>query len=93
VVRWLRPANRAGVHTDGAHHDDDDHRPRRLQGAPPVLSHHQEGLDGIGDGGHFFDLVAEKVMFEYITTPGYPRRWRDYLDPVAVFDALGWPSR
>ena len=19
--------------------------------------------------------------------------WRDYLDPVAVFDALGWPSR
>jgi ketosteroid isomerase-like protein len=20
------------------------------------------------------------------------RRWRDYLDPVAVFEALGWPS-
>jgi hypothetical protein len=20
-------------------------------------------------------------------------RWRDYLDPVAVFDALGWPSQ
>jgi ketosteroid isomerase-like protein len=20
-------------------------------------------------------------------------RWRDYLDPVAVFDALGWPPR
>ena len=20
-------------------------------------------------------------------------RWRDYLDPVAVFDALGWPQR
>jgi ketosteroid isomerase-like protein len=19
--------------------------------------------------------------------------WRDYLDPVAVFDALGWPQR
>jgi len=19
--------------------------------------------------------------------------WRDYLDPVAVFDALGWPPR
>ena len=19
--------------------------------------------------------------------------WRDYLDPVAVFDALGWPER
>jgi uncharacterized protein len=21
------------------------------------------------------------------------RRWRDYLDPVAVFNALGWPAR
>ena len=20
-------------------------------------------------------------------------RWRDYLDPVAVFDALGWPAQ
>jgi ketosteroid isomerase-like protein len=20
-------------------------------------------------------------------------RWRDYLDPVAVFDAVGWPAR
>jgi hypothetical protein len=20
-------------------------------------------------------------------------RWRDYLDPLAVFDALGWPQQ
>jgi ketosteroid isomerase-like protein len=125
----------------------------------------EEGLDGIADGGHFFDLLAEDVTFDYIiTTPGYPRHvvgrqavaelyrpygdvivlnrchdlavhhdtktgvvvleyasegrvvssgapyrnryvsvltitdrkvtnWRDYLDPVAVFDSLGWPSR
>src|SRR5207302_8467083 len=125
----------------------------------------EKGLDGIADGGHFFDLLAEKVIFDYIiTTPGYPRRvegrkavaelyrpygtmivldrchdlavhhdiktgvvvleyasegrvvptgspystrympgltithrkvahWRDYLDPAAVFDALGCPSR
>ena len=100
----------------------------------------EQGLDGIADGGHFFDLLAEDVIFDYIiTTPGYPRHveghhdiktgvvvleyasegrvvatgapytnryisvltitdrkvtyWRDYLDPVAVFDALGWPSR
>jgi limonene-1,2-epoxide hydrolase len=19
-------------------------------------------------------------------------KWRDYLDPIAVFDAIGWPS-
>jgi ketosteroid isomerase-like protein len=24
---------------------------------------------------------------------GQVTHWRDYLDPVAVFDALGWPSR
>ena len=125
----------------------------------------EKGLDGIADGGHFFDLLAEDVIFDYIiSTPGYPRhvegrqavaelyrpygavivldrchdlavhhdiktgvvvleyasegrvvatgapyanryisvltiadrkitRWRDYLDPIAVFDALGWPSR
>ena len=124
----------------------------------------EKGLVGIADGRHFFDLLAEKVVFEYIiTVPGYPKRiegrkavtelyrpygtmivldqchdlavhhdtkagvvvleyaskgrvvssgapyanryisvltitdrkvtrWRDYLDPVAVFDALGWPS-
>jgi ketosteroid isomerase-like protein len=125
----------------------------------------ETGLDGIADGGHFFDLLAEDVIFDYIiTTPDYPRHvegrtavaelyrpygtmivldrcydlavhhdtrkgvvvleyasegrvvstgasysnryisvltitdrkvshWRDYLDPLTVFDALGWPSR
>jgi uncharacterized protein len=124
----------------------------------------EESLDGLADGGHFFDLLAEDVIVDYvITVPNYPRhvegrqavaelyrpygatffldrcfdlavhhdrttgvvvleyasegrvvatgapyanryisvltitdrkvsRWRDYLDPVAVFEALGWPS-
>jgi ketosteroid isomerase-like protein len=26
-------------------------------------------------------------------TKGKVSHWRDYLDPLAVFDALGWPSR
>jgi len=34
----------------------------------------ENGLDGIAEGGHFFDLLAEDVIFDYIiTTPGYPR--------------------
>jgi uncharacterized protein len=125
----------------------------------------EHGLDGRADGAHFFDLLAEDVVFDYIITiPNYPRhvvgraavaelyrpygetfvldrcfdlavhrdretsvvvleyasqgrvvatgapyanryisvltiadrkvsRWRDYLDPVAVFNALGWPSQ
>jgi uncharacterized protein len=119
---------------------------------------------GLVDGDHFFDLLAEDVVFEYvITVPGYPRRvegrqavaelyrpygtrlfidrcydlrvyhdpvarvvvleyatqgrfvptgapyanhfisvltiddrkivhWRDYLDPIAIFDVAGWPE-
>ncbi len=124
----------------------------------------EEALAGLADGTHFFDLLADEVVFDYIiTVPGYPRhvvgrtavaelyrpygetfvlnrcfdlavhrdretgvvvleyasegrvvgtgahnanryvsvltiterkvtRWRDYLDPVAVFDATGWPA-
>ncbi|MEV6171483.1 nuclear transport factor 2 family protein [Streptomyces sp. NPDC051954] len=125
----------------------------------------EEGLAGFVDGRHFFDLLAEDVVFAYvIAVPGYPRRiegrravaelyrgygstmvlrsadelavhrdhaasvivleyavhgqavhtgraydnhfvsvitikdrkvthWRDYLDPVAVFNAIGWPEQ
>jgi ketosteroid isomerase-like protein len=124
----------------------------------------EQGLDGLVDPGHFFDLLAEDITVDYVVTvPGYPRhvegraavaelyrpygtmiildrcfdlavyrdaakgvvvleyaseghvvgtgrrysnryisvltirdrkvvQWRDYLDPVAVFDAVGWPS-
>ncbi|MFF2808171.1 nuclear transport factor 2 family protein [Streptomyces sp. NPDC058000] len=124
----------------------------------------QEGLAGLVDGEHFFDILAEDVVVEYVVSvPGYPGRvegrqavadlyrgygdtmvlhsadelavhhdpatsvvvleyavhgkvahtgraydnhfvsvitiknrqvthWRDYLDPVAVFQAVGWPA-
>jgi ketosteroid isomerase-like protein len=124
----------------------------------------EQGLDGLADGGHFFDLLTDDVVFDYIiTVPAYPRhvvgraavaelyrpygetfvldrcfdlavhrdretgvvvleyasegravrtgaaysnryvsvltitarkvtRWRDYLDPIPVFDAVGWPA-
>ncbi len=125
----------------------------------------ERGLNGLADGAHFFDLLADDVVFDYvITVPDYPKhtvgrsaivelyrpygdafvldrcfdlavhhdreagvvvleyasegrvvptgapyanryisvltlvnrkvtRWRDYLDPIAVFDAIGWPPR
>jgi ketosteroid isomerase-like protein len=124
----------------------------------------EQALVGLADGAHFFDLLADEVVFDYIiTVPNYPRqvvgrtavaelyrpygetfvldrcfdlavhrdrdtgivvleyasegravntgaayanryvsvltiserkvtRWRDYLDPIAVFDAVGWPA-
>jgi ketosteroid isomerase-like protein len=136
-----------------------------FQALDPFFRIIEEGLRDLTDGEHFFDLLAEDVIFEYIiTVPGYPRRvegrqavaelyrpygatftldrcydlavhhdqdtgvvvleyasqgrvvptgaayanryisvlsitgrkvtrWRDYLDPLAVFDAVGWPAR
>ena len=138
------------------------HGPPRRQGdrAPQRIRRRR----GFVDDGHFFDLLAEDVVFDYvISVPGYPRRvegrravaelyrgyggnvvlrtadelavhwdreesvvvleyavhgqavqtgrtydnhfvsvltiqdrkvtrWRDYLDPVAVFNAIGWPA-
>jgi hypothetical protein len=35
----------------------------------------EQGLEGLVDGGHFFDLLAEDVVFEVIITlPDYPRQ-------------------
>ena len=34
----------------------------------------EQGLDGLVDGDHFFDLLAEDVVFDFIiTVPEYPR--------------------
>ena len=34
----------------------------------------EQGLDGLVDPGHFFDLLAEDVTIDYVVTvPGYPR--------------------
>ena len=35
----------------------------------------EAGLDGLAEGEHFFDLLADDVIFEFIiTVPDYPRR-------------------
>lgn len=57
-----------------------------------------EGLDGLVDGEHFFDLFAEDAVTEYVVTvPDYPRRvegrdalvelYRDYGDTFHLRDA------
>ena len=38
-------------------------------------------------------LDIEAVTSVLTITDRKVTHWRDYLDPVAVFDALGWPSR
>ena len=35
----------------------------------------EQGLQGLADGDHFFDLLADDVVFDFvITVPDYPRR-------------------
>ena len=46
-----------------------------FQALDPFFRIIEEGVTGLADGEHFFDLLAEDVVFEYvITVPGYPRR-------------------
>lgn len=35
----------------------------------------EQGLQGLADGDHFFELLADDVVFDFvITVPDYPRR-------------------
>ena len=46
-----------------------------FQALEPFFRIIEDGVAGIVDGEHFFDMLAEDVVFEYIiTVPGYPRR-------------------
>jgi hypothetical protein len=46
-----------------------------FQALEPFFRVIEDGLAGLVDGGHFFDLLADDVVFEFIiTVPGYPRR-------------------
>ena len=46
-----------------------------FQALEPFFRVIEDGLAGLVDGGHFFDLLADNVVFEFIiTVPDYPRR-------------------
>ncbi len=50
-------------------------KPDDFKALDPFFRIIEEGLSGLVEGGHFFDLLADDVIFEYIiTVPGYPRR-------------------
>jgi uncharacterized protein len=49
--------------------------PQDFRALEPFFRVIEEGLKGLVDGGHFFDLLADDVVFEFIiTVPGYPRQ-------------------
>jgi len=38
-------------------------------------------------------LYSNRYISVLTLRDGEVVHWRDYLDPVAVFDAIGWPPR
>ena len=50
----------------------------------------EAGLAGLVDGDHFFDLLAEDVVFDFvITVPGYPRHVVGRDDLVELYRGYG----
>jgi ketosteroid isomerase-like protein len=60
--------------------------PQDFRALEPFFRVIEEGLEGLVDGGHFFDLLAEDVVFEFIiTVPGYPRRVTGRDDLIELY--------
>jgi len=50
----------------------------------------EQGLAGLVDGEHFFDLLAEDVVFDFIiTVPDYPRHVVGRADLIELFRGYG----
>jgi ketosteroid isomerase-like protein len=52
-----------------------------------VLEYASEGRT-VHDGA----LYANRYVSVLTISNRQVTRWREYLDPIAVFDALGWPG-
>jgi ketosteroid isomerase-like protein len=64
--------------------------PHDFRALDPFFRVIEEGLQGLVDGEHFFDLLAEDVVFDFvITVPDYPRHvvGRDTL--IALYRGYG----
>jgi uncharacterized protein len=50
----------------------------------------ERGLEGLVQGGHFFDTIAEDAFFEFLYDfPGWPRTIRGRADLVDKFSGYG----
>jgi ketosteroid isomerase-like protein len=68
-----------------------------LENAEPYFSLVRRALDGLVDGEHFFDIVADGVIYEVLYDLGWPRvikgrtellaAFRGYVDHIALQSA------
>lgn len=56
----------------------------------PFLRAMERGLDGLVDGSHFFDFLADDVVFEFVVTvPDYPKRVEGRAALVELYRGYG----
>lgn len=70
-------------------HAADNLRVYRDREASVVVLEYEVHGTSVQTGRRYDNRFASIVT----TKDGKVTRWRDYLDPVAVFDAAGWPDR
>ena len=53
----------------------------------------EQGLQGLADGDHFFELLADDVVFDFIiTVPDYPRRVVGRQNLIELYRGYGSTS-
>lgn len=57
------------------------------KGAEPYFNLVREALGGLVDGEHFFDIVADDIVYEVLYDLGWPRVIRGRTDLMAAFSA------
>lgn len=57
------------------------------KGAEPYFNLVREALGGLVDGEHFFDIVADDIVYEVLYDLGWPRVIRGRTDLMAAFRA------
>ena len=56
----------------------------------PFFAIIERGLDGLVDGDHFFDLLADDIVMEFvITVPGYPKRVAGRVSLAELYRSYG----
>jgi ketosteroid isomerase-like protein len=53
----------------------------------------RERIHSDNTGGSASNSYSNRYISVLTLREGEVAHWRDYLDPVAVFDAVGWPPR
>lgn len=61
-----------------------------FQALDPFFRVIEQGLRGYADGGHFFELLAEDVVFDFvITVPDYPRHVAGRENLIELYRGYG----